>query len=151
MFHCDLWLTANAVFRKSTKTMFLTVNWVYRKNESKEGSTCSLGDGVPWEGRLLWFLLLTTHSVLVAEVTPAWEAAQLSAHSSCCPASPVCSTESREVTKAMRWCRVPASSRGCPFLPAAEAPSHMLIWLLILPDAKPIQFTELAENKYRNK
>lgn len=38
----------------------------------------------PWGwsalGRLLWFLLLVTHSVLVAEVTPPREVAQLLEH-----------------------------------------------------------------------
>ena len=35
--------------------------------------------------------------------------------------------------------------------PTAQTPSLTLIWLLIQPDAEPIQFTELAENKSRNK
>lgn len=72
-------------------------------------------------------------------------------HSSCW-AAPVCSRESWEVTKShemMPCCcqqkrlSTPAHCRGTL--------SHMLIWLLILPDAKPVQFTELAENKSRNK
>lgn len=50
----------------------------------------------PWRwtalGRLLWLLLLATHTVLVAEVTPAWEVAQLSDHTAAAE-QPLCAAE----------------------------------------------------------
>lgn len=151
MFHCNLWLIANAVFRKSTKNMFIPVNWVYRIKESKEGPTGSLGDGLLREGCCGSCSSSPTVSLLQKSHLHGGSSA-IRARSSCSAEQALFAAQrAGRWLKAVRWCRAAASRRGCPFLPAAEAPSHMLIWLLILPNAKPIQLTELAENKYRNR
>lgn len=98
-------------------------------------------------GRLLWLLLLVTYSVLVAEVTPAWEVAQLPQHTAAAAKQALFATQSWEVTKShemMPCCcqkkrlSTPACCQG------TFSKAHLAAYLA---NAKPIQFTELAEDK----
>lgn len=118
------------------------------RDEWKQRGACVQLWGRSALGRPLRFPPLATHSILVPEVTSALEVAQLSDHQLVDAELPLLAAQSTgRWLKEMRRANTAASRRGCP-APSTLCPDT---FSLIQPGAQPIQFTQLAENKSRNK